>query len=76
MFKLLIIILFIWLLGSSIRLALKLTWGVAKMIAGLLMVLALPILILCLIFTGGIILLLPVAMVGIAAAVLKGCCKT
>ena len=76
MFKLLIIILFIWLLGSSIRLALKLTWGVAKMIAGLLMVLALPILILCLIFAGGIILLLPVAMVGIAAAVLKGCCKT
>lgn len=76
MFKLLITILFIWLLGSSIRLALKLTWGVAKMIAGLLMVLALPILILCLIFAGGIILLLPVAMVGIAAAVLKGCCKT
>ena len=76
MLKLLVIILFIWLLGSSIRLALKLTWGVAKMIAGLLMVLALPILILCLIFAGGIILLLPVAMVGIAVAVLKGCCKT
>ena len=73
MFKLLITILFIWLLGSSIRLALKLTWGVAKMIAGLLMVLALPVLILCLIFAGGLILLLPVAMVGIAAAVLKCC---
>lgn len=75
MFKVLVILLFIGLLGSSIRLALRLTWGVAKIIAALLMVLALPVLILCLIFAGGLILLLPVAMVGIAAAVLKCCIK-
>ena len=75
MFKVLVILLFIGLLGSSIRLALRLTWGVAKIIAALLMVLALPVLILGLIFAGGLILLLTVAMVGIAAAVLNCCSK-
>ena len=73
MFKLLIIILFLWLLISGAGLALRLTWGFAKLCAGILMVLALPVLILCLIFASGIVLLIPVVMVCIAAGIAKSC---
>lgn len=73
MFELIIIIFFIWLFINSVGLAFKLTWGFAKLCAGLLMVLALPVLILCLLFAGGIILLIPIAMVCIAAGILKSC---
>jgi len=71
MFELIIILLFIWLLINSIGLAFKLTWGIAKLCAGILMVLALPIFIICLIFAGGIVLLLPIIMVCTAAGILK-----
>lgn len=73
MFEILIIIFFAWLLFHGVRLALKLTWGLAKIFSGFLMVLALPLLVVCLIFTGGLILLLPVAMVGLAIGILKLC---
>lgn len=73
MFELIIIVIFIWLLFSSVGLALRLTWGIAKLCAGILMVLALPVLILCLLFASGIVLLLPIAMVCIAAGILRAC---
>ena len=73
MFKLILIIIFIWLFANSIGLAWRLTWGIAKLCAGILMVLALPVLILCLLFASGIILLIPIAMVCIAAGILKSC---
>lgn len=73
MFELFTIAVFIWLLVKSIGLALRLTWGFAKIVASILMVLALPALILCLLFAGGILLLIPLGMVAIAAGVLKAC---
>ena len=73
MFELLTVVIFTWLLVKTIGLALKLTWGVAKIIASILIGLALPVLIICLIFAGGIILLLPIAMIAVAAAILKVC---
>ena len=73
MFELLTVAIFIWLLVKTIGLALKLTWGVAKIIASILIGLALPVLIICLIFAGGIILLLPIGMIAVAAAILKVC---
>ena len=73
MFELLIIILFVWLFIHSVVLAFKLTWGVAKLCAGILIALALPILVLCLLFASGILLLVPIAMVGIAVGILKAC---
>ena len=73
MFELLTIAVFIWLLAKTFGLALKLTWGFAKILAGILMVLALPALVLCLLFAGGILLLLPLVMVAIAAGVVKAC---
>ena len=75
MFELLTIIVFVWLLIKTIGLAFKLTWGMAKIIASILMVLALPLLIVCLLFVGGAILIIPVAMIGIAAGIMKSCIK-
>lgn len=73
MFELLTIIAFAWLLVKAIGLAFRLTWGAAKIMTGLLMVLALPLLIVCLLFVGGVSLLLPIAMLGIAGGIMKSC---
>ena len=75
MFELLTIVVFVWLTIKAIGLAFKLTWGMAKIIASILMVLALPLLIVCLLFVGGAILIIPVAMIGIAAGIMKSCIK-
>jgi len=75
MFELLTIIVFVWLLIRTIGLAFKLTWGMAKIIASILTVLALPLLIVCLLFVGGAILIIPVAMIGIAAGIMKSCVR-
>lgn len=71
MFELLTIVIFVWLLTKAIGLAFRLTWGAAKVTASVLIGLALPILIICLLFVGGIALLVPVALIGIAVAILK-----
>ena len=73
MFEILIIALFIWLLVKTVSFMLKLTWGVAKIVGGILMVLALPSLIVCLVFASGLALLVPVILVAIAAGILKAC---
>ena len=75
MFELLTIVVFAWLLIKAIGLAFKLTWGMAKIVASSLLVLALPLLIVCLLFVGGAILIVPVAMIGIAAGIMKSCIK-
>lgn len=73
MFKLFVVIIFIWLLVKSIGFMLKITWGIAKFIAAILMILALPALIAALIFASGVALLAPIAMIAIAAGILKLC---
>ena len=73
MFELLTIAIFIWLLVKSIGLAIKLTWGVAKIAASILIGLAFPVLIVCFVFVGGFALLVPVVMIAIAAGILKAC---
>ena len=73
MFELLTAAIFLWLLVKTIGFAFRLTWGVAKIAASILIGLALPVLILCLIFAGGIVLLVPLVMIAIAAGILKAC---
>ena len=73
MFELLTIAIFIWLLIKTIGLALKLTWGAAKIVASILIGLAFPVLIVCMLFLGGIALLVPIIMIAIAAGILKSC---
>lgn len=73
MFELLTIAIFIWLLVKAICLAFKLTWGVAKIVASILMVFALPLLIVCFVFWSGVALLVPLALIGIAFGLMKAC---
>ena len=73
MFELLTFVIFIWLLVKTIGLAFRLTWGVAKIIASILMVIALPVLIICLVFVGGLALMIPIAVIGLAFGLLKAC---
>lgn len=73
MLEVLVLVLFVWLSIKAIGIALKLTWSAAKILAAILFVIALPVLALCLLFAGGIILLLPVALIVIVLAILKSC---
>ncbi len=73
MLELLAVMVFIWLLVKSVGLALRLTWGMAKIIASILMALALPLLIVCLVFASGLALLLPIGMIALAAGIVKTC---
>ena len=73
MLEIIISLLTICLFVAAIRLAFKITWGVTKIIATVLMVLAIPVFIVCLIFAGGMVLLIPVALIGGAIGLLKLC---
>lgn len=73
MFELLTLFIFAWILIKSIGLMLRLTWGIAKIVAVVIMVLALPVLAICLLFVGGIALLVPIAMICLAGGILKTC---
>ena len=73
MFELFVLILFGWLFFGAVRLAFKVTWGLAKITAVILFILALPSLIGCLLFASGLILLLPVALIAIAWGILRAC---
>lgn len=73
MIELLTVAIFIWLLVKAAGFAFRLTWGVAKIAASILIGVALPVLIVCLVFAGGIVLLVPLVMVVTAAGILKAC---
>lgn len=72
MFELLVLVLFGWLFISAIRLIFKAAWGLAKIAAIILIVAAFPTLIGVLMIAGGIALLIPVALMGVAFGILKG----
>ena len=73
MFELLTVAIFIWLMVKGIGLALRLTWGAARVVASILMALALPMLIVCVAFVGGLALLAPIVVIAIAVGILKAC---
>ena len=73
MFELLTLVVFALILIKCIGLMLRITWGVAKIVATIILVLAFPALLICLLFAGGIALLIPIAMVALAAGIVKTC---
>jgi len=73
MLDLLLIAAFCWLFFKVLKLTFKVAWGTAKIIASLLFAVALPLLIFCLVFAGGIVLMMPLALMGIAFGILKAC---
>lgn len=73
MLDLLVTVLFCWLFFKAVKLAFKVAWGTAKVIAVLLFVVAWPMLIGCLFFAGGVVLLVPVALIVVSFGILKAC---
>ena len=73
MLDILFTVLFCWLFFKAMGIAFHVAWGTAKLIASLLFAVALPMLVLLLVFAGGLLLLVPLAMVAIAWAILKAC---
>ena len=72
--ELIMIVLFCWLFWKCLGLAFRAAWGITKILAWVLFVLAVPMLIGCLLFAGGLLLLVPVAMVALAGLLLKAVC--
>ena len=70
---LLLTVLFVWLLFKSIGLVFRVAWSLTKLFALVLFVLSIPALVGCLLFAGGLLILIPVAMVGTAFGLLKYC---
>lgn len=73
MLAFLCILLFFWLGFKILGLLLRLSWSIWKVLAGLVLALCVPFLIVCLVVLGGIFLLLPLIAVGILYAILKAC---
>ena len=71
MFEILLTILFAVLFIKVAGVAFRISWCIAKAIACVLFVLALPTMALCLLFAGGMILLLPIALIVVAFGILK-----
>lgn len=71
MLDFLLTVLFICLFFWTIKLLFKLTWGVAKIIAVILLVVSLPTLIGILMVAGGLVLLIPVALLISAIGIIK-----
>lgn len=73
MLEFLIVIAFCWLFFKALGLALRVAWGAAKIAASVLFAIAVPLLVLGIVFAGGLLLLIPVAMVAVAFGLLKAC---
>ena len=73
MLELLTIILFCWLSFKLLGLFFRIAWGMAKFIASVLFVIALPMLVLGLFFEGGMLLLIPLGLLALALGILKTC---
>lgn len=73
MLELVITVLFCWLFFKALGLTFRLAWGVTKLVVWLLFALALPMMIGCLMLAGGLLLLVPLALVGLAFGLVKAC---
>ena len=73
MFSFLVTILIFWIAFKSLKILLSLTWGIAKIVGTILLVLAAPALVICLLFAGGMLILLPLGLVAGAFMLGKAC---
>jgi len=70
-FDILCTVLFVWLFIKVFGLVFKVAWSLTKVLAIILFVMALPSLIVCFIFAGGLLLLIPIGILGLAFALLN-----
>lgn len=71
MLEALVLTIFVVLAVKAAGLALRLTWGAAKLIAALLFAVALPVMVVGLLFAGGVVLLVPLGLAAAALGVLR-----
>ncbi|MBQ7044757.1 MAG: hypothetical protein IJN78_09205 [Clostridia bacterium] len=71
MIEFLLTVIFIALFVWTAKLLFKISWGIAKIIATVLLVLALPVLVVCFLLAGGVALLIPIAIVGGVVGIIK-----
>ncbi len=71
--ELLILILFLWLFFKALGLAFRVAWGTAKIAASILFTIAVPMLVIGLIFASGLVLLIPLGLISLAFGILKAC---
>lgn len=73
MLEILLTLFFCWLGFKVLKLFFKVAWGATKIAASILFAVAVPALVLCLIFAGGLLILIPLALIAIAFGLLKAC---
>jgi hypothetical protein len=73
MLEIIITVLFFWLFFKAVGLAVRMTWGFTRLIASVLFTVALPLLLGCLFFAGGLLILLPLGLVALSFGLLKAC---
>lgn len=73
MLEILIIIAFCGFFFKALSLALRMAWGLGKIIASVLFAVAVPLLVACLVFAGGVVLFVPLLLVSIAFGILRAC---
>ncbi len=71
MLEALVLTIFVVLAVKAAGLALRLTWGAAKLIAALLFAVALPVMAVGLLFAGGVVLLVPLGLAAAALGILR-----
>lgn len=71
MLEALVLTVFVVLAVKAAGLALRLTWGAAKLIAALLFAVALPVMAVGLLFAGGVVLLVPLGLAAAALGILR-----
>ncbi|MBR2877372.1 MAG: hypothetical protein IKC01_09545 [Clostridia bacterium] len=73
MLEIIVSLLTLALFFYAVKLALKVTWGLAKIIAVILFVVALPLLVVLIMSAGGLLLLLPLVLIVGAILLLVKC---
>lgn len=68
-----VVVLCCWLGFKVLKLAFRMAWSLTKIAATVLLALAFPALIGCLLFAGGVLLAIPLLMIAIAFGLLKAC---
>lgn len=71
MMDILLIVIFCWLFFKALGLVFRLAWGITKILVGLLVTVAAITLVGGVLFAGGLVLLIPIALAGIALGLLK-----
>lgn len=71
MLELILTAAFCWLFFKAAGLAFRAAWGMTKIAASLLFAVALPLLIVCLVFAGGLLLLIPIGLIALAFGLLR-----